>query len=195
MGGRRSGPEPPDAPQAADAQAPGSTRRRPLTLPERRVLLRLANLVALSLAAARPAPGPAKPDANRGELRADLSTPAGNPDDRVVVATFELALGGRVGTMRLCGCGRLTAGAGPAPVRRTASAALEVTASIEAGELDAAELDALADGDVIVTDLPTDGELIVRVAGIPKYAGRLKLADGRRIIEITRRLGPRNNDR
>jgi hypothetical protein len=111
-----------------------------------------------------------------------------------VVATFELALGGRVGTMRLCGCGRLAEAAGAAPNRRGASAALKLTASIEAGELDADELDALAEGDVIVTDLPVGGEVIVRVGGIPKFAARLKLTDGRKTVQITRRLGPKGSD-
>ena len=65
-----------------------------------------------------------------------------------------------------------------------------MTASIEGTELDAADLADLTDGDVIVTDLPTDGEVIVRVGGIPKFAARLQLADGRKTIQITRRLGP-----
>ena len=164
-------------------QIAGPAKHRPLTAAERRVLLHLANLVALSLSSARPG-------GSFGKLRADLAAPTGDDDDRVVVATFELALGGRVGTMRLCGCGRLAAGAGAAPNRRGASAALEVTASIEGTELDAADLADLTDGDVIVTDLPTDGEVIVRVGGIPKFAARLQVADGRKTIQITRRLGP-----
>lgn len=172
MGGRSQSP-----------QTGGSAESRPLTAAERRVLLHLGNLVALSLSSARPGKEPSA-------LRADLAAPTGNGDDRVVVATFELALDRRVGTMRLCGCGRLGTTAGAAPARRGATAPLKVTASIEGTELDAAELDALADGDVIVTDLPTDGEVIVRVGGIPKFAARLKLTGAGRTLEIVRRLGP-----
>ena len=172
--------------QAGPGQAPAggspAAGHRALTGAERRVLLHLANLVALSLSAARPG-------GKAGELRADLSPPEGSGDDRVVVATFELALGGRVGTMRLCGCGRLAGSAGAGQPRRAAAGPLEVTASIDSAELSAADLAELSAGDVIVTDLPVEGEVIVRIGGIPKFAARLRVEGGRRVLEITRRLG------
>ena len=181
MGGRGPSASPGQAGSGRGSDSPAP--HRPLTPAERRVLLHLANLVAICLSAARPGENPCK-------LRADLATPTGDPEDRVVLATFELSLSGRVGTMRLCGCGRLADCSQAERHRRTVAAPLEVTASIEGTQLDDDDLASLAADDVIVTDLPTDGEVIVRVGGIPKFAARLKVTDGRKTLEITRRLGP-----
>ncbi len=163
--------------------------QRPLTPAERRVLMHLANLAAMSLSAARPGGSP-------GELRADSCPAAGvSPDDRVIVATFELSLAGLVGTMRLCACGRLVddarARAHAKKPRRVSIAPLKVTAAIDGLELDSSELADLAVGDVLATDVPDDGEVIIRIGGIPKYAGRLRIADGRKVVTITRRLDAR----
>jgi len=171
--------------------APAPPPQRPLTSAERRVLLHLANLVALTLSVAHPG-------GKAGELRADLA-PAGpwgplrggSGDDRVVVATFELSLSGRVGTMRLCGCGRLAWAARDGAGKRATAAPLEVTAAIEGLELDLADLADLAVGDILATEVPTGGEITIRIGGIPKYAARLRVIDGRKVITITRRLAPR----
>ena len=170
---------------------PTPQAQRPLTPAERRVLMHLANLVAISLSATRPGGTP-------GSLRAD-SHPAtgGEPDDLVVVATFELSLAGLVGTMRLCACGRLggddraNAHAHAKKPRRISTAPLKITAAIDALELDSSELADLDIGDVLATDVPADGEITIRIGGIPKYAGRLRVADGRKIVTITRRLDAR----
>jgi flagellar motor switch protein FliM len=166
--------------------------QRPLTPAERRVLMHLANLVAVSLSATRPGGTP-------GSLRAD-SRPAvgGSLEDPVIVATFELSLAGLVGTMRLCACGQLggDAGAGPGPKepRRIRTAPLKVTAAIDGLELDSAELADLDIGDVLATDVPADGEITIRIGGIPKYAGRLRIDDGRKIVTIIRRLDGRKSE-
>jgi flagellar motor switch protein FliM len=164
--------------------APTPPPQRPLTSAERRVLLHLANLVALTLSVAHPG-------GKSGELRADLAPAGGSGDDRVVVATFELSLSGRVGTMRLCGCGRLAWAARGGADKRTTAAPLEVTAAIEGLELDSADLADLAIGDILATEVPLDGEITIRIGGIPKYAARLRVIDGRKVVTITRRLAPR----
>ena len=46
----------------------------------------------------------------------------------------------------------------------------------------------LAVGDVLATDIATDAEVIIRVAGVPKFAARLGQFKGRRAIVITRKL-------
>jgi hypothetical protein len=158
--------------------------QRPLTPAERRVLLHLANLVALSLSVTRPG-------GKAGELRADLAPAGGDGDDRVVVATLELSLSGLVGTMRLCGCGRLAGAARSGAGKRATAAPLEITAAIEALELDTADLAGLAVGDILATEVPPDGEITIRIGGIPKYAARLRVIDGRKVVTITRRLAPR----
>ena len=156
-------------------------RQRTLTPAERRVLLHLANLVALSLSAARPG-------GTTGELRADLAPAGGSGDDRVVVATFELSLSGRVGTMRLCGCGRLAGAPRDGAGKRTTTTPLDITATIEGLELDSADLDDLDVGDLLATEVPLDGEITIRIGGIPKYAAHLRVIDGRKVVTITRRL-------
>jgi flagellar motor switch protein FliM len=93
--------------------------------------------------------------------------------------------------MRLCGCGRLAGAARGGAGKRATAAPLEITASIEALELDWAELAGLAVGDILATELPTDGEITIRIGGIPKYAARLRVIDGRKVVTITRRLAPR----
>ncbi len=186
MGGQGDGSPLPSGNRAAGPagqyqSALAAPPQRPLTPAERRVLLHLANLVAISLSAARPG-------GKAGELRADLAPAAGDGDDRVVVATFELSLSGRVGTMRLCGCGRLAGAARHGAGKRTTTAPLEVTATIEGLELDSADLADLAVGDILATEVPTGGEITIRIGGIPKYAARLRVIDGRKVVTITRRL-------
>ena len=123
-------------------------------------------------------------------MRAELAPTGGDGEDRVVVATFELSLAGRVGTMRLCGPGRLADSTRAGRTRRTSAGPLEITAAIDSLALDAADLDAMEAGDILDTELPADGEVLVRIAGIPKFAGRVKIVNGRRVVTITRRLGP-----
>jgi hypothetical protein len=106
----------------------------------------------------------------------------------VVVATFELSLSGRVGTMRLCGCGRLAWAARGGAGQRTTAAPLEITAALEGLELDSADLADLAIGDILATEVPLDGEITIRIGGIPKYAARMRVIDGQKVVTITRRL-------
>ena len=68
---------------------------------------------------------------------------------------------------------------------------LEVTAAIEGLELDSADLADLAIGDILATEVPLDGEITIRIGGIPKYATRLRVIDGQKVVTITRRLAPR----
>lgn len=167
--------------QAESETASTTPVPHPLTPTERRVLLHLANLVALSLSVARPG-------GKAGELRADLAPAGGSGDDRVVVATLELSLSGLVGTMRLCGCGRLAGSVHGNQHKRMSAAPLEVTATIEGLELDWADLAGLAEGDILATEVPVDGEITIRIGGIPKYAARLRIVDGQKVVTITRRL-------
>ena len=41
---------------------------------------------------------------------------------------------------------------------------------------------------MIATDVAIDGEVTVRLAGIPKYIGRLSTVDGKKAITITRKI-------
>ncbi|HUS93351.1 MAG TPA: flagellar motor switch protein FliM [Phycisphaerae bacterium] len=161
----------------------GSRELRPLTATERRVLHRVAEAVAKGLAAAWP--GGQKP-----RLRAEHTcVPSAAGDGVVLVATFELALGDFVGTMRLCApAGAFGGTILSEPPRRAADVPLEISAGLEGVMVDEADLAGLAEGDLIDTDVAADGEIVVRIGGIPKFAARLGLADRRRVLTITRRL-------
>ena len=158
---------------------------RPLTGVERSVLSHLAEAVALSLSAAWPV-------AARPAFRV-RSAPVGPPgdggDEQVIVATFELSYADCVGTMRLGVCAEAIGPALPSEAGgRSGSARLELSAGLEGITLEQADLDGLEEGDIIATDVATDGEVIVRVGGIPKFAARLGVTAERRFLTITRRL-------
>ena len=55
-------------------------------------------------------------------------------------------------------------------------------------ELDGKDLAALAAGDVLVTDAPADGEIVVRVDGRDRFAGRLARWGDRSAVYVTRKL-------
>jgi len=64
---------------------------------------------------------------------------------------------------------------------------VEISVGIEE-QLDAASFQGLAAGDLLVSDVSPDGEVIVRVGGLPRFAARLGQFNGKRAITITRRL-------
>ena len=166
-------------PSAAPAEA------RPLTATERRVLHRLAEATAVGLSAAWPEPDKPRLHADRRPV----PPAAAWAEEPVVVLTFELSLGGHVGTMRLCAARQAVGSAlPPAAGRRTAAGMLELTAALEGIAVDEADLAELAAGDIIATDVAADGEVIVRIGGIPKYAARLGASGDRKSLTITRRL-------
>jgi len=152
-----------------------NTPQRALTAVERRLLRQMLDVV-------------------RRELCEHLQSAAGQDSaksldspDRAVVATLELTLGGHVGAMRLCvGADLLKL---PPSAQANASAKLgpiELAVTLESpGQEQPGLPDKLAAGDIIASDVPADGELAVRIAGIPKFTGNLCAADGKRAIRLT----------
>jgi flagellar motor switch protein FliM len=159
---------------------------RALTPAERRALRRLADLAAASLSASR------KPaDLTGLRARIDMTPMAGPGDDGpLVAAVYELALAGRVGTMKLWG-GEDVLGSAPVGRKRSRPVRLALTVALEGVVVDADDLAALAEGDIVATEVPVDGEVIVRIGGIPKFAARLGTSGQRKTLTITRRLGDR----
>lgn len=167
------------------ASAAWSPDVRPLTSVERGVLRRVAESVARSLSAAWPVEP--RPDLHAARRCAPLAGVDGETE--VVVATFELSVGEYVGTMRLCADAEALGNVIPPPTApRVSTAPLELSAGLEGVTVENDDLAGLAPGDLIATDTPADGEVIVRVGGIPKFAARLAAADDRRFLTITRRL-------
>jgi len=169
----------------ADAFLPG----RALTNVERRLLRRFAALAAEALQAVWPGGGK-RPELQlvEGEFRAG-ELPFLRAEQEVATLTVALSLGRHVGAMQLC-VPEWVAHADDAaqPYRPQAEGPLELAASRQA-VIDPAELVDLAPGDIVITDSATDGEVVVRIAGIPKFAARLCASDGKRAVTITRKLG------
>jgi len=167
--------------------SPGATvsPERALTPAERRALSRLADVAAASLSASR------RPT-DLAPLCARVDVPPVLPadDGPLVAAVYELSLAGRVGTMRIWG-GEDVLGAAPVRRKRARGVRLELTGALEGVQVDQEELAGLAEGDIVATEVPVSGEVIVRIGGIPKFAARLGTSGGRKTLTITRRLGQR----
>ena len=161
---------------------------RPLTSVEQRLLRRVAALAAEALTQTWPAEAKWT-----FQLQAACSArpapPADKGNEPVTVLTFKLSAGPTSGLMRLCIPQSLLGQAvppDPAPGGR--SGPVGVSATLPDMTLSADELAGLAVGDILTTDEPADGEVIVRVAGIPKYRARVGSLNGRRAVTITRRI-------
>lgn len=110
-----------------------------------------------------------------------------SPDEPAAIVTMDFSAGQFAGPLRLCL---------PCPLLETAlptcqldapthQGPIEVAATTEDMTLTADDLANLAPGDILVTETPSDGEIILRLAGIPKYRARLGASQGRRAVTIT----------
>jgi len=180
---------------------------RPLTEIEQRLLRRVANIAAQSLDRCWPAAG--EPHRRlRWECGQTIGAFPQPPAVPVVLAKFTLTMGRHAGAMRLCVPSRLAPTASDlvgAPNQadggyRAASASgrpagagpLELSVVVQDISLSAEELSQLESGDVLVTDTPIDGNVLVRIGGIPKFYARLGSSNGKRAIQITRRIDGAN---
>jgi len=159
--------------------------RRPMTGIERQLLARVAVLARDCLR--RPAAG--------GESKRSFSVGAlpesiGDRPAGALTATFEISVAEESGTMRIC-VAEATRRAESSFAAAGESAPIELSATITDTDIDAADLAGLACGDVITTDTLAEGEVVIRIAGIPKYLGKLGAMNGKRAITITRRLDGR----
>jgi flagellar motor switch protein FliM len=159
---------------------------RNLTVIERSVLQRVVDRIA---------------DTVGRFLNAEL-TQGGSQDsqsdhqEQVIVGGFRFAVGDAAGTMRLCIPQRLlvlAAGGDETEAKHSEEPRATnrpVELSVVAGEttLPAADLADLAPGDVLVTDVDADDEIIVRLNGKSAFAGRLGSRNGKRAITIIRPL-------
>jgi len=117
------------------------------------------------------------------------------PTDSVVVAVIELKMGSRSGTMNICFPSyiieRLTdrlaeqAGQGAA---RPAQRDVDICAYLAQTAITIEELLRLQPGDVIRTDQPGDGELILNLADGGKFAGESCQHEGSRAVRIISRI-------
>ena len=153
---------------------------------DRRVLRSVAAAAAEALSTVWPAADAPGFAVAPGAFGPEALLPDGT-DGPVVVVSAAVALGRHVGAVRLGIPGSIAAADADRRQPPAASGPLELAVCLPA-EIGADELAQLAPGDVLITDSPADGEVVVRLAGIPKYAARLGSADGKRAVRITRKL-------
>lgn len=128
------------------------------------------------------------------------------PSEVVVFITFEIKLGQSAGTMALCVpfntiegvLSHLTSQSWfyrPKPAtekqtqritRNLARSTVELTAFLGQTRVRLSELRALEPGDLLPLDKRHDAEMIIRIAGHNKYAGKLGALRGHRAIGLTR---------
>jgi len=146
---------------------------------ERRVLGRMMDMAAAALADVWPPLGPLR----------RLENPARPEREMTSLVRFDLGIGGARGAMAAFIAGTILADtsdrmAGP----------IELSAAFDGGTLGEDELSTLGAGDVIVGDAKVDGEVTVRLAGIPKFTGQLSIADGGKAVTLERKLTPSDRD-
>ena len=153
---------------------------RPLTPIDRRLLLRVANLAACVLADAT---------GTAIALGAQLDqAPLPNDSGRqAAVLSFGVTAGPCTGSLCLL-LPQEHLGALLPPQDAPAGGPLELSVSLPEIAVGQQELATLEVGDVLATEQPSDGEVIIRIGGIPKFAARLGTYEGRRAVTIVRRL-------
>lgn len=119
-------------------------------------------------------------------------------DETVFLATFATSLTGGEGMMRVYIPGISTAvvtddsqeqaaPSGPAEIEYL-SDTVELTVGSLETEVPTDDLAELGVGDVLVTDIPAESELIVRINGKERFGAKLGSRNGRRAITVTRDL-------
>jgi flagellar motor switch protein FliM len=167
--------------------------RRPLTAIERRVLGKPVGIIASALRKACPGlsdAANAQAGINTKAIIGVLELPiAADRDEPVASATFELALDSQLGMIRICQASGASARAAvPAPPPARKDSPMEISAILAETPIDPRDMEGLSVGDIITTDSAAGSEVILRVAGIPKFVGKLGICNGHRAVTILRRL-------
>ena len=106
-------------------------------------------------------------------------------EPKLLVLVFEVSHRGQHGTLRLAVPTELAPCEPDAPPPAEEDALMEVSAALHEFRVDPDEIARLAPGDLLLTDCRRGDPVTVRVAGIPKFTGRLGAADGRRAVTIS----------
>ena len=160
----------------------GAAGSRALTAIDRRLLARVLDRASGLVAGLAGIPQPLP----RRQAEQMTRPPA------VAAVCFDLDIGGAMWLFvdgELCGGSKSDAN-GRTP--RAKGGPIELSATLNVSEIAADQLAGLEIGDVIATDVSVEGEIIVRLAGIPKYIGQLSTVDGKKAITITRKITDRD---
>jgi flagellar motor switch protein FliM len=178
---------------------------RPLTAIERRLIQRVGDSAAASLGGANPAT-PSGAEAPPWRCDAERKLPGNSiPSPAVVLAKFTLSMGRQAGAIRLCLPKELVGKLGtdptfggrkwglslvspPADQQGRTGGPLELSVVVQDIAISQKELSGIAEGDILMTDMRADGEVLVRIGGIPRFYARLGVSNGRKAIRITRRI-------
>ena len=159
---------------AQDAYMPS----RSLTSLERGLMGAVLDCLAGALGHAIPQLAPFSCNPDRAYGRGDDSA-------SVIIARFALTMGVHSGAMRLGFAEHMLDNTMICPLNQTDSP-VELSVMVEESAVSSEDLEQLQDGDIIVTQSPVEGEVVVRLAGIPKFMGKLVSSNGKRAIRITR---------
>jgi flagellar motor switch protein FliM len=172
--------------------------RRPFTAIERRVLARPVGVIAAvlrqaCLSQADYAESSSDSDSDSKAIIQALELPiTADPDAQVALAAYELTLDSQLGMIRLCQAGLAqgwTAQPVPPPGQKDRKdSPMEISAILAETPIDPRDIEGLAMGDIITTDCAAGSEVIIRVAGIPKFVGKLGICNGHRAVTILRRF-------
>jgi flagellar motor switch protein FliM len=183
---------------------------RACTAIERRLLHRVGEAVAEGLSRAGPDGGA---ESLRWRCAAEAAElPDSSQTGPVVLAKFTLSMGRQAGALRLCLPRGLLARllpaaatdgppeaaarpAGTAPPHGQTAARqagpLELSVVVQDIAISREELAQIEEGDILMTDTAEGGEVLVRIGGIPRFYARLGVSNGRKAIQITRRVDER----
>lgn len=165
------------------ATAGTATPKRPLTSIDRQVLRRFVEQICGCL-------GPDSPDGDGPRIQLAVpnsKSPLPLPGQSALCLTFEMRIGACRGEIHLALTGEAVGWLTPDDSAQPAPGEAELSVIIEE-DLGSQELAPLGAGDILVTDLAADGEVLVRVDGVAKFAGRLGQHNGHRAVTITRKL-------
>jgi flagellar motor switch protein FliM len=157
---------------------------RPVNDTERRLLSRIVGEAAAALCR-RLSAGETiwQPAAETDEPPAEPP----RPGEALLIVRTELSVEPAGGVLRLAVPRAAFPAAGGGEREPRGENLVEIAVDAGDGGLRSEDLRDLAAGDILVTDLPPDGEVTVRVAGIAKFVGRLVASHGRRAVHVTRR--------
>lgn len=162
---------------------------RAFTAIEQRLMGLIAALAGQCLADNLPSD---KPIVFSSAITDDAAAAGAAPDEQMIVCKFEAAVGAQAGTVRLAllkkfidsfDASRKTKGEHK-PQAREIRSPIELSVTLDDVCITAEDLENLSCGDLLVTDSPVDGEVQIRLAGIPKFTGQLGAWDDRRAVTI-----------